>query len=170
MSSRRRTRGFTMVEAVVAIVLMGILGMAAIPLLSGGVETYQITSSQLTTLSKLRYATERIARELREVRRVPGTPTNYDISTVAGPSVMFTKSDATQVTITGAPPLITLAYPSASATLTDQVNSLAFRFLDINGAVTGSATQVAFVEISLGLTVDGVVLQQRTRVSLRNLQ
>ena len=52
----------------------------------------------------------------------------------------------------------------------DQVSSLGFRFLDINNAVTASAAQVAFVEISLSLTVDGAVLQQRTRVSLRNLQ
>lgn len=172
MNSHRRTRGFTMVEAVVAIVLMGILGMAAIPLISGGVETYQITSSQLVTLSKLRYATERIAREIREVRRVPATPTNYDITTAPGSSVTFTKLDATQVTISTALPLVTLAYstPAASATLSDQVSALAFRFLDINNAVTASAAQVAFVEVTLSLTVDGVVLQQRTRVGLRNLQ
>ena len=159
-----------MVEAVVAILLMSILAMAAIPLISGGVEAYQATSSQLVTLSKLRYATERIAREIREVRRVPATPTNYNITTTPGSSVTFTKFDATQVTITGTPPLVTLAYPAATATLTDQVSALTFRFLDINGAVTASAALVAFVEISLSLTVDGAVLQQRTRVSLRNLQ
>ncbi len=172
--SCRRMRGFTMVEAVVAILLMGILAMAAIPMISGGVEAYQTTTSQLVTLSKLRYATERIARELREVRRVPATPTNYDITTVPGASVTFTKSDvaATQVTISTALPLVTLAYstPAASATLSDQVSALAFRFLDINNTVTASAAQVAFVEITLALTVDGVAMQQRTRVSLRNLQ
>ena len=161
-----------MVEAVVAILLTGILAMAAIPLISSGVVAYQTTTSQLVTLSKLRYATERIAREIREVRRVPATPTNYDITTAPGSSVTFTKSDANQVTISTAVPLVTLAYqtPAASATLTDQVSSLAFRFLDINNAVTASAAQVAFVEISLAVTIDGAVLQQRTRVSLRNLQ
>jgi len=172
MNVPRRSQGFSMVEAVVAILLMGILAMAAIPLISGGVEAYQTTTSQLVTLSKLRYATERIAREIREVRRVPATPTNYDITTAPGSSVTFTKSDANQVTITTALPLVTMAYqtPAANATLTDQVSSLAFRFLDINNAVTASAAQVAFVEISLALTVDGVVMQQRTCVSLRNLQ
>ena len=168
-SACRRNQGFSMVEAVVAILLMGLLAMAAIPLISGGVEAYQTTSSQVVTLSKLRYATERIARELREVRR---TGVNYDTTTAPGASVVFTKFDGNQVTITGAPPLVSLGYqiPAATATLTDQVSALAFRFLDINGNVTASTALVAFVEISLSLTVDGAVLQQRTRVSLRNLQ
>ena len=168
----RRNQGFTMVEAVVAILLMSILALAAIPLINGGVEAYQTTSSQLVTLSKLRYATERIARELRAVRRNPGTPANYDITTLPGANVVFTKADGNQVTINGTPPLVTMAYqiPAVSATLTDQVNALAFRFLDINGNVTASAALVAFVEVSLALTVDGAVLQQRTRVSLRALQ
>ena len=168
-SACRRNQGFSMVEAVVAILLMGLLAMAAIPLISGGVEAYQTTSSQVVTLSKLRYATERIARELREVRR---TGVNYDTTTAPGASVVFTKFDGNQVTITGAPPLVSLGYqiPAATATLTDQVSALAFRFLDINGNVTASTALVTFVEISLSLTVDGAVLQQRTRVSLRNLQ
>ena len=168
----RRNQGFTMIEAVVAILLMSILALAAIPLISGGVEAYQTTSSQVVTLSKLRYATERIAREIRAVRRNPGTPANYDITTLPGTNVVFTKADGNQVTINGTPPLVTVAYqiPAASATLTDQVSALAFRFLDINGNVTGSAALVAFVEVSLALTVDGAVLQQRTRVGLRALQ
>ena len=165
----RKNQGFSMVEAVVAILLMSILAVAAIPLISTGVEAYQITSSQIVTLSKLRYATERIARELREVRR---TGVNYDTTTAPGASVVFTKLDGNQVTITGAPPLVSFGYqiPAATSTLTDQVSALAFRFLDINGSATVSTALVAFVEVSLSLTVDGAVLQQRTRVSLRNLQ
>ncbi len=60
--------------------------------------------------------------------------------------------------------------PATTATLTDQVSALAFRFLDINDNVTASTALVAFVEVTLSLTVDGAVLQQRTRVSLRNVQ
>ncbi len=160
-------------EAVVAILLLGILATAALPLISSAVTTYQTTTSYLVTLSKLRYATERMAREIRAVRRNPLTPSNYDISTpLTSTSLVFIKSDANQVSISAAAPLVTLAYqtPAASATLTDQLSALAFRYLDINGAVTASLAQIAFVEISLALTLDGAVLQQRTRVSLRNLQ
>lgn len=175
----RPARGFTLIEMVVTIVLIGVLAMTVIPVISSGVKTYVTTTTSINTLSKLRYATERMAREIREVRRDPVTPANYsistNISTGTSTSLAFTKSDTNQVTIDGSGPSpVTLSYtlPSAvTSTLTDQVSSLTFNYYRADGSTLAtSVSTVAFVEITLILIEDGALLTQRTRVALRNQQ
>lgn len=177
---RAGARGFTLIEAVASIVLIGVLAMAVIPVITSGVKTYATTTTSINTLSKLRVATERMAREIREVRRNTGIPANYDISTNistgTSTSLAFTKRDTNQVSLNGSgPPLVTLGYtlPSAvSSTLTDQVSSLTFRYYQADGSTlaTGATavSTVAFVGITLILIEDGALLTQSTRVALRN--
>ena len=74
-----------MVEAVVAILLMSILSVAAIPLISSGVVAYQITSSQVVTLSKLRYATERVLEIYYSVAIGKGASIAANYQRVANP-------------------------------------------------------------------------------------
>ena len=159
------------------IVLVGILAMAVIPVISNGIKTYVTTTTSINTLSKLRFATERMAREIREVRRNPGTPTNYDM-TMGVNTLVFYNTDGYRVTITSGVPNATMAYlppagASVSGVLTDQINAvgdLAFTYYDAAGAVTASLSQVAFVQISLTLTEDGAPVRQVTRAALRNQQ
>ncbi len=175
---RGATRGFTLIEAVVTIVLIGVIAMAVIPVISSGIKTYITTTTSINTLSKLRFATERMAREIREVRRNIGTPSNYDFVTMGANSVVFYKSDGYRVSITSGVPNATLTYLSpggvtTSATLTDQINAttdLSFTYYDMTGAATASLSQVAFVQVDLKLTEDGAPLRQVTRLGLRNQQ
>ena len=167
-----RARGFTLIEAVVSIIIIGVLAIATVPVLTGGVRTYVTTNTSLNTLSKMRLATERMAREIRHVRRNPGTPTNYDFTTMTANSLVFVKTDGNTVSINRALPNVTLGYsaPAASSNLTDQVNNLTFRYYTIDGVTaTASLALVAFVEIELEMIEDGVVLTQRTQVGLRNI-
>lgn len=169
----RSAAGFTAIEMVMAIVLVGILAAASLPVIFSGVRTYQDTTVSLVTLSKLRYATERMAREIREIRRNTVTPSNYDISTWANGSgtLAFVKRDGTTVTITAAAPNVTLGYssPAVTSTLTDQLSSLTFNYYQIDGTTAAtSIANMAFVQISLTLIQDGAPFTQRTRVALRN--
>ena len=167
-------RGFTLIELVMVIVVLGILATVTVPLLSNSFRAYETNQTNLVTLSKLRYATERMAREIREVRYAGG---NYSI-VMGATTLQFTKSDAagTVVTINGAaPPLATLRYstplPAMTATLTDQVaaGGLQFEYFDINNNVGVTTANVAYVDVSLTLTdPNSGAAAQRTRIALRN--
>ena len=173
MATRQRQDGFSLLELVIVLVVLGLLGAAAGYGLVGGTLAFTGTADGVQTLGKLRYASERMAREIRETRRNPASPAVYDITTMNATSLTFTKSDGVTVTLNGAPPLATLAYstPAGTHTLVDEVGTLGFAYLQADGvtAATGNA-DVAFVELELVLTRAGNSYPQRTRVALRNLQ
>ncbi len=169
--ARRWQTGFTLVETVMALLVLGLLAAMAYPMLSNGVRAYVEGADRVETLAKLRIAGERITRELREVRRNPLAPANYEFNTMDAASVEFVKNDGTTVTISANAPLVDLAYdnPAGTWTLTDQLASLTFNYYQADGSTpaTGSA-DVAFVEFELVLADDGNSFPQRSRVALRN--
>ncbi len=164
-------RGFTLIELIVVIVLMGILAVAVAPVLLTGVQAFHTTSASIDTLSKLRYAMVRMVREIREVRRNPANTADYDIATMTATTLAFTKTDGNAVTISSAAPDVMLAYstPAASAVLTDELSSLAFSYYKIDGVTPATGvTDVAFVRIDLTLTQNGAPYEQTDWVFLRN--
>ncbi len=170
--ARSFLRGFTLIEMTMVIVILGVLAAATAPLVANSFRAYETNQSNLVTLTKLRYATERIAREVREVAF---NGTNYQIGTMTTNTLSFTKNDAasTVVTINGsAPPLVTLQYstPAMTATLTDQVSSLQFDYCDINNTCGVALANVAYIDVVLTLTDPNSVppAVQRTRIALRN--
>ena len=166
----RAGAGFTLIEFVVVIVALSVLSALLAPLFANMFRAYELNQTNLVTLSKLRYATERIAREIREVAYSGG---NYQIAPMGTSPLSFIKNDAagTGVTISAAAPFVTLQYstPAMTATLTDQVAALQFQYYDINNAVTASNAAVAYIDVTLTLTdPNSGAATQRTRIALRN--
>lgn len=165
-----RNRGFTIIELVMTIVIMGILATMSWPVMDSSLRAYTELTETTDTLGKLRYAMERMAREVRETDH---NGSNFVITTMTAGTLSFTKRDGTTVTLTSSGGNATLQYsnPSVTSTLTDQVNSLAFAYYQSDGstAATGN-TDISFVQISLTLEEDGNTYPQRTRIALRNTQ
>jgi prepilin-type N-terminal cleavage/methylation domain-containing protein len=169
---KRLENGFTLVEMVAALTVLALLAAIVGPLLSNGARAYNDSAAAIHTLSKVRFASERLVREIREVSNTGA----YDILTsVASPNstLRFIKTDTETVTISSAPPLLTMAYDSVSAanpyTLSDELSSITFRYWQSDGSTPASNnTDIAFIEFELVLAHGGNNYAQRSRIALRN--
>ncbi|MBI5041491.1 MAG: hypothetical protein HZB57_09955 [Gammaproteobacteria bacterium] len=159
-------------------VILGILGVTLSTLLSTGVGAFMAGNKVADTLSKLRLSSERIARELRTVRRDPAATTDFDFLSRTPTSVQFRRFEnngvtVTTVTLDTSGTNLRLAYntPPGTFTLSDQLGSLALTYWQQDGTAATSDANVAFVVIELSLTdSNGNSYPQRTRVALRNRQ
>jgi hypothetical protein len=160
----------SLVEIVVVIAVLGTLAVFVAPVLVRALGAYDAMDRSVETYGKMRYAMERLARELREVRRDPGNAANYHFTAMGAAGASFFKGDGTEVTIGSGGGAVTLGYAgTGSGTLTDRVGAFTLAYFQSDGvtAATG-AGDVAFVEISLTLTDGTTSYANRVRVHLKN--
>jgi prepilin-type N-terminal cleavage/methylation domain-containing protein len=162
------SKGFTLIEIVITIMLVSILsGIAALIILQG-VRAYSDEQSRSDVHYQARLATERMAREIRQVRSC-GAP---DLPGMANPSASITFADMNNAAISFSRTGTDLM--RGADVLARNITVLQFRFLDINGneSVTCGAapTDTWLVEISLTATDPQTLeaLSMRTRVYPRN--
>ena len=159
------SRGFTLVEAVMVIVLIGILAAVGAPMIANGMRVSMQTGTDLGTVSQLRYATERIVRELREVRFSGGA---YSISVTTSP-LTFTKIDGTAVSISLTGANLTLGYGGSTTLLSNQVSGLNIVYTNVTGSVVQNSPSFVDVQLTLTNPTSGASYTQNARVALRNL-
>lgn len=160
-------RGFSLIEMILAVVVMGIIALTGSQILSSGVDAYAETKEAIDTLNKAVYTLERLKMEIRETRYTSGA---YSVTTCSANRYQFTRSDGVTVDIQSAPPVVTLGYssPVASATLTDQVSSFAFAYYNASNTATTPCTPatLAYVDISYTLVDDAASYVRRLRIAL----
>lgn len=160
-------RGFSLIEMILAIVVMGIIALTGSQILSSGVNAYTETKGAIDTLNKAVYTMERLKKEIRETRYTSGA---YSVITCTANRYQFIRSDGVTVDIQSAPPLVTLGYssPTVSATLTDQVSSFAFLYWTANSTATMpcAPATLAYVDISYTLVDDAASYVRRLRIAL----
>jgi len=64
------SKGMTLIETIVVIVLLGIIGLFTFDFVGKGVETYIIASNQAGLLAEAKLATERMVREIRDANNI----------------------------------------------------------------------------------------------------
>lgn len=163
--------GFTLMEMVIVLVMLGLMAAIAGPYLSNGMRAYNDSAAAVHTLSKLRLASERLVREIREVRR--DAAGNYDLTLPLTPDALqFFKIDGEQVSIANTGAELTLAYSSVAGgapfTLSDELASLSFNYLKTDGSPYTGITDLGIIEFELVLSHAGNDYRQRSRVALRN--
>lgn len=175
-------RGFTVMEMVIAIVVMGILSVVGVSMISDSFTTARVVNARQGSANDARYALERLAREIREVKYVDKA-TGYGIATMASTNMVFTRNVGgadVVVTITRSGSDLTLGYssPAATSPVARQVTDFSLQFLKVDPTSTTAATSattlptdVRFVVISLTVTdsTSGQQVTERTRVALRNM-
>lgn len=167
--TRKTGNGFSLIEMVVSIVVLGVLAAVTAPVFTTSMRTYVESDAHLTTLSKARYATERIARELREVQYNSGTGT-FSFTAMGANSVTFTKWNGTTVALSVAGANVNMRYtpPNVTAPLTDELGSLTLAYLDSTGAGGATPATVRGIDVTLTLTNRGATHTQRVHVGLRS--
>ncbi|MEJ2687443.1 MAG: type II secretion system protein [Gammaproteobacteria bacterium] len=163
-----RSRGFTLIELVIILIVMSVLAGLGVSALTGGAVAFNSTTDAIGTLSELRVAMQRMSREIRETKHNSG---GYAISTMQPGAVAFTKADGTQVTIAKSGSDVTLSYSTVPGTYTlcKQVGSLTFRYYEADDTTTTTdPSKVAFVSMELVLTSGSANYAQRTQVALSN--
>jgi prepilin-type N-terminal cleavage/methylation domain-containing protein len=186
----RHQRGFTLVELIISAGLLGLLALTATFFWVNSFALVKTVNTDSAAIADGRALLERLAREIREAKydAVNGT---YCVSTMAGTQMVFKKSIAGDTSACGgAAPVnndtvvniqrdpvtvanLNLGYATVPATqtgaLTSYTNAFAIRYLDGTYAVTTSAVNLRFVELTVTLQPQGVqATQSRTVVALRN--
>jgi MSHA biogenesis protein MshO len=153
------------------IVILGILAAFVGPVLFNAMRAYDQAQKGVQTQAKMRYAIERMSRELREIRRQTTDAALLDITSMTATSLAFFKTDSTPVVIAVAGNQVNLAYSTVSAMLTDQLGSFSLEYFQPDG-VTAAATasSLSFVQISMTLSEGTNLFSARARVDVKNAQ
>lgn len=169
----KRQRGFTLVELIITVVVLGILAAVGSSMFSDTFMTARMVNASQSSADQARYAMERLAREIREVKYSGNA---YAISSTMSPgatTMAFTRaisgSDVT-VTINKSGTDLTLDYSGTTSTLASDVTAFTLDFLQLDNTATTLASAVRFVVITVTVTdaTSGQAIKQQTRVALRN--
>ena len=156
-------KGFTLVEIILSISLIGILFALTSVVLRQGLDAYAHISSRAPQLQAARYAMERMVRELRR----EGDDANDQIQNISATQVSFTDNlgNNTSFNLNGQ------TLRRGTDTLLNNVTSLTFTgYKSDNVTTTSSANQVRRIRIQLTTLPPGQIasLTLRTDIFLRN--
>ncbi len=194
--AQRSCRGFTLMEMVLVSLVVGVVAAALVPMAFSALQTYFDASQRVAALDKLRYATERIARELREVAYNDGVNYNKDgtpfadkcaqgsfatgsfsfVGTLGADTVSFYRPfrdgggallRCDTVSIARSGSTVTLGYSGYPGTGAQVlVDEVTAFSLTYIGGATAST--VRRIQISLSIRHDGKTYTQETQVELKN--
>jgi prepilin-type N-terminal cleavage/methylation domain-containing protein len=179
-----RCRGFTLIELVYVTVVMGLLGALLVPVVHNSLRSFDLTRKEVTVLDQIRYAMERMAREIREVRF--NSSQEVEFSTATSTRLVFTRravvggSAAVVVTLELNGTNLLLGYGSLAIgpqLLLTSVSRLEFIYLDQGLAALALSSPPTVTELAdiYAVRIDmdvlsptGQKLSRRTVVQLKN--
>lgn len=166
----RGRRGFTLVEAIATITIVGILAVMSSRLIMAGADGYAAAATRAELVNEGSAALERIAVALRNIpQRAATTPAEPAIVSVTDDSIVW--DDGMGLTRSGNQLLLTVN--GIASPLTHNLADLQIRVFDANNeslglSLSGDACDaIRRVEITLTLSRHGVTETLRTRIFLR---
>jgi len=170
-SVKRKQSGLTLLELVIAIIIMGIIGTATSSYLLNSVQAYFATESNINALTKSRLIDIRLETELREI--------NFN-SIGAGfnnTNLSYTNIDtvtAVEINYNAVSNNLELNYDAITTTLSDNITVFTFNYYRENLTTvipgTDPASDIIFIEYSYSISEDGVTYSSTGRVMPRDRQ
>ena len=158
-------RGFTLIEMVLVIVLVGIIAMVGAQLMATGFSLYFTGRDTMIVDAQARLALERMTRELRTVQSATG------LTMAPATEISFTDLDGTAVRYCiggGTCPGVAGDLMRNTQVLAGGVSALSFVYLNSAGTVTATPAQVLYIGVNFTATQGGVISTYRATVSPRN--
>jgi prepilin-type N-terminal cleavage/methylation domain-containing protein len=87
MTGIKRSKGFTLIELIVVIIIMGVVGVFTFQFLASGIQTYITMQRQKELLDEARLCLERMSREIRDAEQI--------LTFTSNTSIQFEKSHGT---------------------------------------------------------------------------
>lgn len=159
MPQHKISSGFTLIESLMVIILIGIIAVVSSQILSNGFSAY-LTGQNITDADwQGRLSMERMEEDIRAVR----SPS--DISTATAGQLIFTDSSGTSITYQ----LSGSSLMRNSQILADGLSGLTFSYFDKNGVSTATLTAIRYISYTLNVTQKGVNFNLATTIYPRNL-
>ncbi len=156
---RRSQKGFSLVELVMTIVIMGIISVVVGKILLQGYKTF-ITAQDISAVDwQGLLALESLTNDIHNIRSAA------DITTISSSSFVFTDMTGTAVTYA----LSGSTLQRNSLTVASGISALTFSYLDKNGSVTASTSAVRYISISVTAVQNNMSLAFTTLVGTRGM-
>jgi len=162
-----KQRGFTLIEAVIVMVVVSIIGYIVFVAVERGVRAYITSGERRDALDETRIALERMTRELREMRGLLGNTATY---------VCFNTLDGQKVSFRYESPYIKreedwAVCPGAGGnTLAGGITDFTLSFMNASG-VTAPPAEVRRIRLRLGTSFpDKTPVELESEAYLRNFQ
>lgn len=180
-----QSHGFSLIEVIIAMLLIGILGVVGSNLISASVFSNQVISNEHQAYARARYALERMSREIREMQYNDASTsmsiTNPVSTNMTAVNLSFTKDGLLSTS------LMTITYTPSSG---DQLGSIAlndgtgphelarnlvnsaansqgiFKYYKANGEEATSGSDVSYIRIDVDVKPDST---KEARLKLSNL-
>lgn len=152
---------FTLTEAVMAIVVIGILAVVSAPFITTTLDAWMITSTDRQLIFGGRVALNRMEREIRQLKNITGTPasTALNFTDVYNQTIVYSQSGNSLM--------------RNSDELTNLLNGtggLVFRYYNATGGETSNVTLMRRVGIRLNLQLHNSTVSLDSLARFRNVQ
>lgn len=160
------SRGFTLVEIIITIVIVAIIAGIAAMIIAQGVRAYSTEQSRSDVHYQARLAVERMAREIRLIR----SQTAADITTMNPATIRYTDINGNQMGFRLNGNNIERTQDNAVTwqILAGSASALTFTYLQQDGVTGAAATNLWYVTIDVTDAQGAETLEIRTRVHPMN--
>ena len=164
----KKNKGFTLVEIVIAIVIVGIVSTIIGAMLLGTIKAWTFKFNRNDILWDGRLALDRMTREIRTIRN------STSVTTASAAQLRFIDTNNTDITYSLSSTNLNRTANGTANLLAENVSSLAFTYYDSSGTVipvptvSPSATNIRRVRVSLTLTKNGQNVYLRSDSATEN--
>lgn len=175
---RTAQKGFTLIELVLSMTLLGIVAVTAGMLIYQGTRSFEALSGQKDVTQKAALALERVSRELRVMKCTPSgnscAPSASDAPVMTATELRFVNSsfegrglrlDGTTLMLRDGTGAADPEYALASA-----VSSLAFEYLKADGSTASSAPDIWIINVNMAILNGQAAIDVKASVHPRGLR